>query len=61
MKRGILLAAMLASSMLFLGACGSSGAREEGPEFSVTTLDGDEFRLADKRGEVVALYFTAAY
>ncbi len=61
MRRGMLLAAMLASSMLSLGACGSSGAGGEGPEFSVTTLEGDEFRLADKRGEVVALYFMAAY
>ena len=61
MRRGMLLAAMLATSMLSLGACGSPSGEGEGPEFSVTTLEGDEFRLADKRGEVVALYFMAAY
>lgn len=61
MRRGMLLTATIAISMLSLGACGGPGAGGDEPEFGVTTLEGDEFRLADKRGEVVALYFMAAY
>ncbi len=34
---------------------------EEAPDFGLTTLEGDEFNLADKRGEVVALFFTAGW
>lgn len=34
---------------------------EEAPDFSLTTLEGDEFNLAEKRGEVVALFFTAGW
>ncbi|MBA3472918.1 MAG: hypothetical protein H0T57_06745 [Rubrobacter sp.] len=63
MGRTITLAAML-MAILSIAGCGGSGAGssgEEAADFSVTTLDGDEFNLADKRGEVVALYFMAAY
>ena len=34
---------------------------EEAPDFDLTTLEGDEFNLAEKRGEVVALFFTAGW
>ncbi len=34
---------------------------EEAPDFGLTTLEGDEFNLAEKRGEVVALFFTAGW
>lgn len=43
------------------GSSGGEQAAEEAADFSVTTLEGDEFRLADKRGEVVALFFMAGY
>ncbi len=43
------------------GSSGGEQAAEEASDFSVTTLEGDEFRLADKRGEVVALFFMAGY
>jgi cytochrome oxidase Cu insertion factor (SCO1/SenC/PrrC family) len=38
---------------------GSSGEGNE--DFSVTTLEGEEFVLSDTRGEVVALYFMAGW
>ena len=74
MIRTITLAVML-MAILSVTGCGGPGAQEgsgegssggeeaaEGaPNFSVTTLEGDEFRLADKRGEVVALFFMAGY
>lgn len=61
MSRALALAATLVV-ILSITACGGAGAGgEEAAEFSVTTLEGDEFSLADKRGEVVALYFMAAY
>ncbi len=65
----MILAALLIAT-LSLPACGGSGAQEgssansggeEASDFSVTTLDGERFGLANKRGEVVALYFMAAY
>ena len=69
MSRTIILAALLIAT-LSVTACGGSGA-QEGPsassggdqaaDFSIATLDGEAFSLADKRGEVVALYFMAAY
>lgn len=42
---------------------GQSGpaSTEEPANFTATTLDGEEFDLADKRGEVVALYFMAGW
>lgn len=40
-------------------SAGSNGG--EAPDFGLTTLEGDEFNLADKRGEVVALFFTAGW
>lgn len=58
------LAAMLLTAMLSVAACGASGSGsggEEAADFSATTLEGEEFGLAEKRGEVVALYFMAAY
>jgi hypothetical protein len=61
--RAVLLAAML-TVMLSIPACGGSGGSsigEKAADFSVTTIEGDEFNLAAKRGEVVALYFMAAY
>ncbi len=74
MIKTVVLAAMLVG-MLSVAGCGGSGAQEgssegsssgeqaaeEAPNFGVTTLEGDEFRLADKRGEVVALFFMAGY
>lgn len=63
----VVLAALLAS------ACGGSGdsagsttqgggTQEAAAEnFTVTTLDGEEFELADRRGDVVALYFMAGW
>ncbi len=57
-SRAVLLAAMLMAIPSIAG-CGGSGA--QGTNFSATTLEGDEFGLADKRGEVVALYFMAGY
>ena len=53
----LLAAASLA--MLSITAC--SGAGTAPSDFSATTLEGDEFSLAEKRGEVVALYFMAGY
>jgi mercuric ion transport protein len=49
----------------------ASGVREDSPaentggavaaDFTIETLDGKEFNLAEKRGEVVALYFMAGW
>ena len=64
MGRVATLAVMLLTAMLSVAACGGSGAGSGGGEaadFSATTLEGEEFGLAEKRGEVVALYFMAAY
>ncbi len=65
MVRSTTLAAMLLlAAMLSAAACGGSGEGSGGGEaadFSVTTLEGEEFELEEKRGEVVALYFMAAY
>ncbi len=64
MDRATMLAAMLLTVMLSVAACGGSGASsggEEAADFSATTLEGKEFGLEEKRGEVVALYFMAAY
>ena len=64
MGRAATLAAILLTAMLSAAACGGSGAGSGGGEaadFSATTLEGEEFGLAEKRGEVVALYFMAAY
>ena len=63
-----MLAALLIAT-LSITACGGSGTQgssassdgEEAADFNVATLDGEGFGLADKRGEVVALYFMAAY
>ncbi len=63
MSRALMLTAVLVVA-LSITACGGSGAgsgAEEAADFSATTVEGDEFRLADKRGEVVALYFMAGY
>lgn len=63
MGKFITLAMMLMAALSIAG-CGGSGAGsvgEEAADFSVTTLDGEEFSLAEKRGEVVALYFMAGW
>ncbi len=68
MGRTITLAAMLMAILSIVG-CGGSGAQgssespdgEEAADFTATTLQGDEFNLTDKRGEVVALFFMAGY
>ncbi len=57
MSRAMPLAAALLA-MLLVTACGGFG---QASDFSATTLEGDEFSLEEKRGEVVALYFMAAY
>ncbi len=56
--RAVLLAAVLLA-MLSNTACSGPGSRAS--DFSATTLEGDGFNLAEKRGEVVALYFMAGY
>ncbi len=56
-KATTVLAALLAA-VLSITACGGTG---QASDFSATTLEGDEFNLAEKRGEVVALYFMAGY
>jgi hypothetical protein len=56
--RTVLLAAV-SLAMLLIMAC--SGASTAPSDFSGTTLEGEEFSLAEKRGEVVALYFMAGY
>ncbi len=56
--RAVLLAAV-SLAMLSITAC--SGAGTPISDFNATTLEGEEFGLAQKRGEVVALYFMAAY
>ncbi len=63
MSRAIMLV-MLMVVVLSIAACGGTGTGsvgEEAADFSVTTLEGDEFNLADKRGEVVALFFMAGW
>ncbi len=57
MRKATALAALLAA-VLSVTACGGAG---ETSDFSATTLEGEEFNLAEKRGEVVALYFMAGY
>jgi ABC-type glycerol-3-phosphate transport system substrate-binding protein len=62
MGRVATLAAMLLAAVLAVAGCGGSGSGgEEAADFSATTLEGEEFELQEKRGEVVALYFMAAY
>ncbi len=63
MNKPTTLAAMLIV-VLLIPACGGAGAGsvdEEAADFGATTLEGDEFNLADERGEVVALYFMAGH
>lgn len=68
MIRTAKLAVVLMAVFLVVG-CGGSGAQgssespdgEEAADFAATTLQGDEFNLTDKRGEVVALFFMAGY
>jgi hypothetical protein len=50
--------ALLAAVLSITAACGGTG---QVSSFDATTLEGDEFNLAEKRGEVVALYFMAGY
>ena len=57
MRKATALAVLLAA-VLSVTACGGA---EETSNFSATTLEGEEFNLAEKRGEVVALYFMAGY
>lgn len=57
MRKATALAALLAA-ILAITACGGAG---ETSDFSATTLEGEEFNLAEKRGEVVALYFMAGH
>ena len=64
MVRVATLTAMLLTVLLSTAACGGADAGsggEEAVDFSATTLEGEEFGLEEKRGEVVALYFMAAY
>jgi cytochrome oxidase Cu insertion factor (SCO1/SenC/PrrC family) len=64
---------VLSVVVLSLVACGrggqqsgtdarQAGSSDEGSEdFSVTTLEGEEFDLSEKRGEVVTLFFMAGW
>ena len=56
--KAVLLAAV-SLAMLSITAC--SGVGTPPSNFSATTLEGEEFNLAEKRSEIVALYFMAAY
>ncbi len=58
MSKAVLLAAMLIVVGLVVVSCGGAG---QASDFSATTVEGDEFSLSEKRGEVVALYFMAGY
>ncbi len=58
MRKATALAALLAAVLSIITACGATGQTSD---FSATTLEGDEFNLVEKRGEVVALYFMAGY
>ncbi len=56
------LAAMLFTVIFSGAACGgASSGGEEAADFNTTSLEGEEYELEEKRGEVVALYFMAAY
>lgn len=57
MSKATKLAAVVIT-VLSVAACGGSS---QASDFSATTLEGEEFSLEEKRGEVVALYFMAAY
>lgn len=46
--------------MLLAGACGGGGGGAVS-DFGASTVEGEEFSLSEKRGEVVALYFMAGY
>ena len=58
MRRVLMLAVVLILA-LPVAACGGYGAPRS--DFNVTSTEGAEFSLAEKRGEVVALYFMAGY
>ncbi len=57
MRKVISLVAVLIA-VLSVAGCGGAG---QASDFSATTVEGDEFSLSEKRGEVVALYFMAGY
>jgi hypothetical protein len=57
MSKAIKLATVLIT-ILSVASCGAPGRASD---FSATTLEGDEFRLSEKQGEVVALYFMAGW
>ncbi|MDP8951746.1 MAG: hypothetical protein M3N18_05835 [Actinomycetota bacterium] len=59
MTKAVVLMAVLVA-VLSAAACGGSGTQSSS-DSGLKTLQGDEFRLAEKRGEVVALYFMAGY
>ncbi len=59
LRSPVYLAATLVLVALLAVSCGGSGGTAS--DFSVTTVEGDEFGLSEKRGEVVALYFMAGY
>jgi peroxiredoxin len=70
--KGAALAVVVLAALL-VSACGGSGdsagstAQSGGTQeavannFSITTLDGEQFELADRRGDVVALFFMAGW
>lgn len=43
------------------GRTNPAATGDKAANFTATTLDGEEFELAEKRGEVVALYFMAGW
>lgn len=59
MRSTVYLAATLVLVALLAVSCGGSGGAAS--DFSATTVEGEEFGLSEKRGEVVALYFMAGY
>lgn len=50
-----------AAVFLLGGSSSATAGADRAPDFSLTTLDGEEFNMADKRGKVVALFVMAGW
>jgi len=58
---GGLVTLVLAEQPASPAADDPQGSTDEAPNFALNTLDGDTFRLADQRGDVVVLNFWATW